>query len=94
MPYGSCAKKAKKKKKKKKKKKLMKWLCDVYKCFSVTKSYFKQAECKCFTEIGIVYKGYINPELQDLAIQFFLQIFVRHAIHLKIVWLPWIFWIE
>ena len=81
----------------------MKWLCDVYKCFSVTKSYFEQAECKCFTEIGIVHKGYINPELQDLAMQFFfffflfvffLQIFVRHAIHLKIVWLPWIFWIE
>ena len=73
----------------------MKWVCDVYKCFSVTNSYFEQAECKCFTEIGIVHKGYINPELQDLAIQFFfLQIFVRHAIHLKIVWLPWIFWIE
>ena len=49
----------------------MKWLCDVYKCFSVTKSYFEQAECKCFTEIGIVHKGYINPELQDLAMQFF-----------------------
>ena len=66
----------------------MKWLCDVYKCFSVTKSYFEEAECKCFTEIGIVHKGYINPELQDLAMQFFfllvfLQIFVRHAIHLK-----------
>ena len=91
MPYGSCAKKAKSF--------LMKWLCDVYKCFSVTKSYFEQAECKCFTEIGIVHKGYINPDLQDLAMQFFfllffLQIFVRHAIHLKIVWLPWIFWIE
>ena len=53
----------------------MKWLCDVYKCFSVTKSYFEQAECKCFTEIGIVHKGYINPELQDLAMHFFFFFF-------------------
>ena len=39
--------------------------------FSITKAYFEQAECKCFTESGIVHKGYINPELQDLAMQFF-----------------------
>ena len=46
--------------------------------FSITKAYFEQAECKCFTESGIVHTGYINPELQDLAMQFF-QIFVRHV---------------
>ena len=61
--------------------------------FSITKAYFEQAECKCITESGIVHKGYINPELQDLASSFF-EIFVRHAIHLKIVLLPRIFWIE
>ena len=41
--------------------------------FSITKAYFEQAECKCFTESGIVNKGYINPELQDLAMQFFFR---------------------
>ena len=60
--------------------------------FSITKAYFEQAEYKCITESGIIHKEYINPELQDLASSF--QIFVRHAIHLKIVWLPRIFWIE
>ena len=39
--------------------------------FSITKAYFEQAERKCFTESGKVHKGYINPELQDLAMQFF-----------------------
>ena len=38
--------------------------------FSITKAYFEQAECKCITESGIVHKGYINPELQDLASSF------------------------
>ena len=52
----------------------------MYKSFTVTKSYFEQAECKCFTEIGIVHKGYINPELQDIAMQFFFLDF-RQACH-------------
>ena len=38
--------------------------------FSITKAYFEQAECKCITESGIVHKGYINPELQDLESSF------------------------
>ena len=39
--------------------------------FSITKAYFEQSECKYFTESGIVHNGYINPELQDLAMHFF-----------------------
>ena len=38
-----------------------------------------QAECKYFTESGIGNKGYINPELQDLAMQFFSDF--RQACH-------------
>ena len=53
----------------------------MYKSFTVTKSYFEQAKCKCFTEIGIVHKGYINPELQDIAMQFFFFLDFRQACH-------------
>ena len=51
--------------------KKLKVSCVMYIEFSITKAYFEQAECKCFTESGIVNKGYINQELQDLAMQFF-----------------------